>query len=257
MDDEQRPLGKPPYTMFHNYTLDVMMRDLSPNAWKVLCLAIRKTWGWVDPTTDSGRKEQDRISYSQFMEGTGIRSRTTISQAIQECLEAGYLLRCQVGQDARSGKPLFTYALNTDFRPASSPEIGPLVSSPVSGLLSSPVSGLLSSPETGLTKEKKQTKKRPVVAVLSAEQQQALDALTSLGVDPATAKKLAGTCDPGDVAGWVSYAKKAQGLDNAAGLVVARLRAGEPAPAPGGDGDRDDADRRRFISGEYAEYIQH
>jgi hypothetical protein len=81
--------------------------------------------------------------------------------------------------------------------------------------------------------------------------------LTGLGVDPLTARLLAGECNPGDVAGWVAYARKAQGLDSPAGLVVARLKAGEPAPAGDGQGNRAERDRRRFIQGEFAEYVQH
>lgn len=109
--------------------------------------------------------------------------------------------------------------------------------------------------QTNTRDYQRQQTEKPVDAVgLMSDQLTALEALTGLGVDPTTARKLAGSCAPGDVVGWVEYARKAQGLDNAAGLVVARLRAGEPAPDPGGDGD---GGRRRFIEGEFAEFVQH
>lgn len=60
---------------------------------------------------------------------------------------------------------------------------------------------------------------------------QALGVLVSFGVNPPVARELAGRCSLGDIEGWVRYARRAQGLRNPVGLVVARLKAGEPAPA--------------------------
>lgn len=106
-----KPLSKPGFTMFNNYILDHIMPDLGGSAWKVLCVAIRKTIGWVDVDTNSGRKEQDRISYSQFIEGTGIKSSATISKAIQACLDKGYLIRWP----SRNHPQMFDYGLNMDY----------------------------------------------------------------------------------------------------------------------------------------------
>ena len=44
-----------------------MLPRVSPNAWKMLGLAIRKTAGWADPQSASGRQESDEISLDQFM----------------------------------------------------------------------------------------------------------------------------------------------------------------------------------------------
>ena len=93
MKQKVRPLGRPGFTMFNNYIIDHFMPSLSANGWKVLCVAIRQTWGWKDETTESGRKEKDRIAYSQFMKMTGIKSTATLSKAIKENLDKGYLLR--------------------------------------------------------------------------------------------------------------------------------------------------------------------
>ena len=99
----------------HNAVFDVIMPRLSPNGWKILCVAIRQTWGWVaDSDGDPrNRREWDRVSYSQFNAKSGIKSRSTVARALKECLESGYLLRHQVGMER--GMPAYAYALNRDF----------------------------------------------------------------------------------------------------------------------------------------------
>lgn len=106
-----RPFEKPGYTMFKNAILDHIMPNLSGSGWKILCVAIRQTIGWVDEESDSGRKESDRISYSQFMEKSGINSRTTVSKALTECLDKDYLVR-HPSADHQQG---FDYSLNRDY----------------------------------------------------------------------------------------------------------------------------------------------
>lgn len=98
----------PKSTTFTNASLDYIMPRISANAWKVLCLAIRKTAGWADLSTDSGRKESDLISISQFRKGCGIASNDTVSNAIKECLDNKYLIRVPEGNS-------FRYYLNLDY----------------------------------------------------------------------------------------------------------------------------------------------
>jgi hypothetical protein len=98
----------PKSTIFTNEMLDIIMPDLSPNAWKVICLAMRKTAGWADASTESGRKESDVISLSQFMKGCGINGVTTVRDAIEECLDKQYLIRHEDGQS-------FRYSLNINY----------------------------------------------------------------------------------------------------------------------------------------------
>ncbi len=104
---DRRPFD-PRTTVFTNLVLDEIMPVLSPNAWKVLCLALRKTAGWRDANTESGRKESDVISVSQFMMGTGIKGKHTAEDAIADCLKKGYLTRTPVGQS-------FEYRLNVAY----------------------------------------------------------------------------------------------------------------------------------------------
>lgn len=78
------------YTVFDNYVLDVVMPSLSPTAWKVLCLIVRKTKGWG--------KEGDQLSYSQIREGTGISSDQTVNRALAALLERGYIVVIDRGE---------------------------------------------------------------------------------------------------------------------------------------------------------------
>jgi hypothetical protein len=106
-----KPFERPGYTMFNNCVLDHIMPDLSSSAWKVICVAVRQTIGWVDRETESGRKEKDRISYSQFLEKTGLGSSATVSKGIKECLEKGYLLR----EPSAEHKQAYDYRLNMGY----------------------------------------------------------------------------------------------------------------------------------------------
>ena len=90
------------YTELNNYVLDYIMPKLSPNAWKVLCFIIRKTKGW--------QKEQDQLSFSQIMEGTGIKNRTTVSSAIDDLESGNYVYVIHSSDRVTSN----TYSLNTD-----------------------------------------------------------------------------------------------------------------------------------------------
>jgi phage replication O-like protein O len=72
------------FTAIHNYVFDVIMPSLPPNAWKVLCFVIRKTHGW--------QKRSDHLSYSQIVEGTGIKSPATISAALKELVSRKFVL---------------------------------------------------------------------------------------------------------------------------------------------------------------------
>jgi phage replication O-like protein O len=88
------------YTIVDNVIFDYIMPSLSPNAWKVLCLILRKTRGW--------HKEWDGLAYSQIKEGTGIKSDPTVNKALNELLEKEFIR--QVKGDKWDAAQ---YALNT------------------------------------------------------------------------------------------------------------------------------------------------
>jgi hypothetical protein len=115
----------PESTTFANLALDKIMPNVSPNAWKILCFAIRKTAGWADSSTVSKRKESDVISISQFRIGCGISSNDTVKSAIDECLSCKYLLRSKEGMS-------FRYRINYNYEfPTVTDSVTPTVTDSV------------------------------------------------------------------------------------------------------------------------------
>jgi hypothetical protein len=85
------------------------MPDLSPNAWKILCLIIRRTVGW-------NRKSRE-ISYNEIREGTGIRHGSTIKKSVNELTDRG-LISVETGEDWDKNR----YYLDLSFSPVPSAE---------------------------------------------------------------------------------------------------------------------------------------
>lgn len=73
-----------------NWLYNGEMKKMNETELKVILLITRKTLGYFDPTT-TGRKTQDYISQSQFIEFTGCQSRA-IAKAIQSCVEHGWII---------------------------------------------------------------------------------------------------------------------------------------------------------------------
>jgi len=257
------------YFSIHNAVFDVMMPTLSPNAFKVLCVAIRQTMGW--------RKKNEVISYSQFMTLSGIKSRTTISAALAECLAHHYLTREERASTFNLGKPDYSYRLNTDLEieyPDPSPEIGLNLSpeiglnapdgenlSPENGLslstengLPSPENGLSLSPFSGHTTiHKEHHHDDDGSSPLSTAQQNAAAALETHGVTSGVAQRLAARCAPDLIAGWITHVQARTGLKSPAAFLVAVLKRGDPPPVAEAPAD----DPKRYITGAYADVIQH
>lgn len=212
----------------HNAVVDMIMPRLSSSAFKVLMVTIRQTHGWVrqvggDPHL---RKESDVISYSQFLEKTGIKSSATLSKALKECLAGGYLLRRQVGVGRGFKKPIFAYALNVGLVLTDDLEYVLASDSEVTLASDSEVTVALDSEDT---KQRKQ--QEPVVAVLSEQQQQALSSLQNFGVAGALA--LVQQSEPEHVLAWIEYAKGKTTIRDKAAFVASMLRRGEQAPGDG------------------------
>lgn len=91
------------YTVIDNFILDYIMPNVAPNAWKVLCFIIRKTVGW--------QKEEDKLSLGQIMDGTGIKNRNTVSNAISQLEQDNYILVHRPDDQ----KTPNTYSLNADY----------------------------------------------------------------------------------------------------------------------------------------------
>ncbi len=248
MTKKIKPFDAGSWFPIHNAVFDVIMPRLSPNGWKVLCVAIRQTWGWVaDGTDPQQRKQSDRISYSQFKDKTGIGSYSTISRALDECLDAGYMKRHKVGEHPGTGKPTFAYELNTDYElPVESPTTETVVEGPTTETVVAAATETVVAPatETVVTKQRKQ-KKQSDGGGHTKEQEQAVELLSDFGVSQAVATRLAAQCSLEDVRSWLAYAKAADGLQDPVAFVVARLRDGEAPPDNGKATEEDD--RRRYL----------
>lgn len=67
-----------------NWLIDIVMPQVSGNAYKVIVLVARKTWGWQQQT--------EKISVTDFQEAMGV-ARATAASAIDEALASGFIRR--------------------------------------------------------------------------------------------------------------------------------------------------------------------
>jgi hypothetical protein len=134
------------YTMMDNYLFDHIMPVVKPNAWKILCLIIRKTRGW--------HKATDQISFSQIKAGTGISSDETVNNALKQLVGKGYILATKGGQwDATA------YAINTKYS-TTKIEVErntttKIVAGPTTKIVAGPTTKIVDTKETNKEKDKK------------------------------------------------------------------------------------------------------
>jgi len=103
------------YTTFPNEILDHIMPECKHTTWKVVCATVRKTLGW--------HKEVDAISLSQYATLTGITSRDTLTRALRNAVEEGYLVKI-VGETN-------SYGLNISYEIAALDELPSPLDEPV------------------------------------------------------------------------------------------------------------------------------
>lgn len=96
------------YTWVKNVVLDRVMPALSPQGWKVLCVALRHA---------GGEGAEEALDLLAFMRQSGITETDVAQNALQECLEAGYLLRRQIGSQA-GARDAYTLNLAYEFDPS-------------------------------------------------------------------------------------------------------------------------------------------
>jgi hypothetical protein len=241
MSEAVRPFDSGGWFPVYNLVFDEAMPRLGFSAWKVLCVVMRQTWGWAEGGDPRERKRWDIISYSQFMEKAGIGSPNTVSKALRECIDAGYLERRPEGKHPGSGRTIYAYAMNTDpqLEPSASAKTAPGTSA--SGADNGPVSSAESivapstetvvgaSAEIVLTKETtRETQTNSDATALSSDGKEgAYQALLDIGFLPKKDAKQYANNNPNQVLGWARYAKH-NGL--MAGFVRNRLDAGEDPP---------------------------
>jgi hypothetical protein len=215
-----RPFDAGNWFPVHNAIFDVIMPSLSPNGWKVLCVAIRQTWGWRDPDSNDPRvrKKWDHIPYSQFLEKTGIGSRATLSRALDECIDRGYLIRRQpLDEDGEPrtvrGQPYYEYALNQDYELTDSETepVGDATGSetvPVTGSETEPEERSMGSETVPPKQNNKQTTNTADVVALSDRQQQAFDNLLERGFQPEIDARRFAVEKTDAAIGWSEYARR-------------------------------------------------
>ena len=85
-----KKIEAPNYTQIPNIYFDEIMQILNQTENIVFLVIMRKTFGW--------HKKRDNISYSQIMELSGIKSRSTVSTALKGLLEKGLIETLKTGQ---------------------------------------------------------------------------------------------------------------------------------------------------------------
>jgi hypothetical protein len=111
-----KPFDAGDWFPIHTTVFDAIMPTLSPEAWKALCVAIRLTWGAADADAEE-RPKWRFIFDSQFRARMGGESQAAVSMALQECVEAGYLVQYEIEEE--QGELVYVYALNYDLRLAA------------------------------------------------------------------------------------------------------------------------------------------
>jgi hypothetical protein len=103
----QKPFADPrrTFTIIDNVVLDRIMPELSPLGWKVLCVALRHC---------QGGNQQTGLSLRELVTRAGGQEVEATQRAVQECVQAGYLIRQATGSNPPS-KAREVYTLNTAF----------------------------------------------------------------------------------------------------------------------------------------------
>lgn len=145
------------YTRIHNFMFDVLMPALSPTAFKILALIVRKTKGW--------RLESEQLSYLDIMKGTGIKSATTVSAGLKELLE----LKCiAVTHGTTWQKNTYSINVNAEYTVTTS-ENGVQIATPKNGAGTTPENGVAPTPENGVFNRKKEiSPKKTITTTMGA-----------------------------------------------------------------------------------------
>jgi len=162
-----KPLANPQYTQVPNFALDHIMPHVSANAWRVLCVIIRATWGWTDEGSPTKRREDWLLSYSEIKRRSGIRSDGTVSGAIKSLLNYGCISRRRAPQPADAGarEPSFLYSLNRDFEvEVATTETGATTRNGVAATTKNGVAATTKNGEIQTNPQRKQTEKESTCA---------------------------------------------------------------------------------------------
>jgi hypothetical protein len=250
---------------------------------KVILYVIRRTFGFG--------KVVDRISYSQFERGikttrgstevqldrgTGL-SRPSIVSGLKKALAHGYLIRYIIcphcGREVSQPKeeeglqgvlgvtPQRCPHCNWDLRGRGHFYYGVPLSSTHLSTLGNDIAHPRLRSFTGGGKHSLPAPVKPLNLQETVKQetdnkkQYVVEALSAFGFGETHSLVIAEEAlnaglGPEDVTGWIDYVRRQKALTNPRGFLRSRLRSGERPPAG-------EADRYRYIHGEYADYIKH
>ena len=114
-----------------NEVFDVWLPLLSESEYKILCIIIRQTYGWVDTKT-GGRKMRDRISHGQFVKKTKL-SRRAVSSGVEGLVAKGLIsITSHSGKslhlrEERRGKTVLYYNFNLSTQRSQHLRNGPTI----------------------------------------------------------------------------------------------------------------------------------
>lgn len=256
--------AKPPntggYFPIPNWVFDHVMPRLSMGAFKVFCACVRQTWGFRRPGGNGNRDRRvwDRISYSQFRKMTGIKSDTTISRAIDECIRAGFLLRRPDGSAMDYGTTLFAYRVSLDYASIVNGQASP-------DSVGVPSTESVVPPSTDSGDTKRHRKHDDDVYIEDHHEghapddriEQAADALIERGWNAGKADARAFSEKHGTDR-VLDICRHAKGNNIGGGWIRKNINTWEPTRSGGGASaeERDRAERHRKYTGEGTEYAQ-
>ena len=238
------PLESKGWFVINNAVFDIIMPRLSANAFKILCVAIRQTEGWEDLTTPSKRKERDWIVYSQFMQMTGIKSKHTITTAIEECITEGVLIReTALNKTTRGGKPVYYYRLNKKYQPdrrenrtndTNSDRRENRAITPPDRRENRAYKKKDSKQRDGEKQQQtKETAKSEVQSVVVVDNSSQIKLFSEFGIALNNTTRPLLTCNVTAIESWINFANSQEGLCNPAGVVIRGLQSGEQPPNGG------------------------
>ncbi len=231
--------GRPGYTTIPDFFLDQQMQDLGEAELKVMLYIFRRTYGW--------KKEQDAISYSQFLQGIITRdgrqldrgagiSRSSLWRALKSVSSKGYIF-VHNETAGRTGQTQETtiYELNIDGIPHWQPthiQEG-FQFETERGFIMKQHRGFNLKPTINNTIQNTDSQQTPPVAVVLLEQIQA--AIEDAGITRVTAAKLATITaknerGPDYIQNWQTYLKSQKSFTNPAGYLNRMIRENNDPP---------------------------
>lgn len=226
--------GHPGYTTIPDLFLDFQMQDLSEAEIKVMLYIFRRTYGW--------KKEQDAISYNQFLNGITTRdgrqldrgagiSRSSLWKALKLVAEKEYIFTHKF-QSGSGEKETTIYELNLDGQPHWQP--GSSNSEPPVVQISNRPGSSDFEPTINNIKQKTSSQHTTPVAVVVLQQIQT--ALENAGIHRPIAATLASIAasngrGPNYIHDWQTYLLSQKSFKNPAGYLNRMVRENADPPA--------------------------